>query len=398
METPWLEWDDGRGSRRVPVSGVVTIGRTPENTVQLGAPGVSRSHCRVSLNGGQVVVDARGSTNGIRVNGQRFESATLNPGQAFEVGGVTIRVIDGTGSGGASGPEAAARLLSLHWREGAAPRVLSLRQPATIGRTPENTIQINEPGVSRRHAKVSPGAGDVLVDARGSTNGVRVRGQRLETARLRPGEGFQVGSVEFGVGGGAGGGDRRTWGPVRMVSVAAFACVAALVAVVLAVAVFGGRDDDLTLADIPADEPFPAYPGEKFPVEPFDDTAWQPARTQEGFSVKVPPGWTLEETQDSSLVRLFPPGAKSSSQPLAISLRAVPHDFQGGTGLTEGERVPVGSGNGVLRRDKYLGLPWHEVHVSVPMDSGVLLVEAPFGPGMNLEPQMMEVLRGVEVR
>lgn len=188
----------------MPLSGTVTIGRTPENAIQLTAPGVSRSHCRVTAAGGRVSVDARGSTNGIRVDGQRTESATLVTGQVFEVGGVVLRVAGSAPSGGAAmGFAPAAGALSLQWREGASPRALPLTRTVSIGRTPDNTIQINEPGVSRQHAKVSPGTGEVFVDARGSTNGVRVRGQRVETARLRPSESFQVGSVEFGVGAGA---------------------------------------------------------------------------------------------------------------------------------------------------------------------------------------------------
>jgi len=73
------------------------------------------------------------------------------------------------------------------------------RRAMTIGRTPENDIFINDPKVSRRHARilVDQSQGEVLpkcviVDL-GSTNGIRVNDRKVKEAELSEGD-----KVSFG--------------------------------------------------------------------------------------------------------------------------------------------------------------------------------------------------------
>ena len=59
----------------------------------------------------------------------------------------------------------------------------------TIGRDIANDIVINDPEVSRKHAKLVPQTGGSLLEDLGSTNGTYVNGQRLMGPHLlRPGE------------------------------------------------------------------------------------------------------------------------------------------------------------------------------------------------------------------
>ena len=58
-------------------------------------------------------------------------------------------------------------------------------------------LVIDDPGVSRRHARVVTDAGGVIVEDLGSSNGTYVNGERIETARLTSGDRLQVGRVEF---------------------------------------------------------------------------------------------------------------------------------------------------------------------------------------------------------
>jgi pSer/pThr/pTyr-binding forkhead associated (FHA) protein len=58
-----------------------------------------------------------------------------------------------------------------------------------IGRDLNNSIVINDPEVSRRHARLSLQAGNYVIEDLGSTNGTFIRGQRLAApVVLRPGE------------------------------------------------------------------------------------------------------------------------------------------------------------------------------------------------------------------
>ncbi|MFN8018784.1 MAG: DUF3662 and FHA domain-containing protein [Acidimicrobiales bacterium] len=70
---------------------VVTIGRKPESTIQLGDPNVSRAHAEIRPHGnGWVLVDL-GSTNGSRVNGVRVSSHELVEGDELVFGNTVIR-------------------------------------------------------------------------------------------------------------------------------------------------------------------------------------------------------------------------------------------------------------------------------------------------------------------
>jgi len=65
---------------------VVTIGRKPESTLQLGDPNVSRNHAEIRPHGnGWVLVDL-GSTNGTRINGVRVSSHELADGDEIAFG------------------------------------------------------------------------------------------------------------------------------------------------------------------------------------------------------------------------------------------------------------------------------------------------------------------------
>jgi ABC-type multidrug transport system ATPase subunit/pSer/pThr/pTyr-binding forkhead associated (FHA) protein len=56
----------------------------------------------------------------------------------------------------------------------------------TIGRTPDNDIQINNPQVSSRHAVLHSAGGQLFLEDRGSANGTYVRGQRIPPGQRVP--------------------------------------------------------------------------------------------------------------------------------------------------------------------------------------------------------------------
>jgi hypothetical protein len=67
----------------------------------------------------------------------------------------------------------------------------------TIGRSPEATIVLGDPNVSRQHAEIRPaGDGFVVVDL-GSTNGSRVNGAKIAEHPLRDGDEVSFGNTVF---------------------------------------------------------------------------------------------------------------------------------------------------------------------------------------------------------
>jgi len=79
------------GTRARIAGTALSIGRDPEADLPLTDPRVSFHHCRVEDHGdGWAVVDD-GSTNGIRVNGERIEARVLAPNDKIEVGDSVLR-------------------------------------------------------------------------------------------------------------------------------------------------------------------------------------------------------------------------------------------------------------------------------------------------------------------
>jgi uncharacterized protein len=75
-------------------------------------------------------------------------------------------------------------------------KVIKLSQnEAVIGRDTANAIVINDPGVSRRHARLRFEGGSYLLQDLGSSNGTFVNDEKLEGERfLRPGDSIRMGA------------------------------------------------------------------------------------------------------------------------------------------------------------------------------------------------------------
>src|SRR4051794_26598798 len=80
--------EGSEAGRQLPLDAVVDIGREPSLALHLDADTqVSRRHARISVQGGQVVAEDLGSTNGTYVNDQPISSPrALNPGDKVRVG------------------------------------------------------------------------------------------------------------------------------------------------------------------------------------------------------------------------------------------------------------------------------------------------------------------------
>ena len=80
--------EGSEAGRQLPLDSVVDIGREPSLPLHLDTDTqVSRRHARIAPQGGQVVVEDLGSTNGTYVNDQPISSPrSLNPGDKVRIG------------------------------------------------------------------------------------------------------------------------------------------------------------------------------------------------------------------------------------------------------------------------------------------------------------------------
>jgi chromosome segregation ATPase len=68
-----------------------TIGRTPDNDLQIDASFISRHHAVLLVNGQQTIIEDLNSTNGVHVNGHRVSREILNDGDLVMVGKARFR-------------------------------------------------------------------------------------------------------------------------------------------------------------------------------------------------------------------------------------------------------------------------------------------------------------------
>jgi pSer/pThr/pTyr-binding forkhead associated (FHA) protein len=66
----------------------------------------------------------------------------------------------------------------------------------TIGRSPENSIRLDDPSVSGRHAELATAAENCYLKDLGSANGTLVNGQPATQVLLRAGDRIRFGKVE----------------------------------------------------------------------------------------------------------------------------------------------------------------------------------------------------------
>lgn len=76
---------------------MIVVGRHPQCDARLDSLRVSRHHCCMSHDHGEVVVRDLGSTNGIRINGQRVEFGRLRTGDELSIAHIRYRLDNGNG-------------------------------------------------------------------------------------------------------------------------------------------------------------------------------------------------------------------------------------------------------------------------------------------------------------
>ena len=78
----------------VPIRGIITLGRKPENTIVLTEPFVSGHHARVYAKNNTLYIEDLNSTNGIYVNDERIqEKYNLHADDEIKIGSAIFTVL-----------------------------------------------------------------------------------------------------------------------------------------------------------------------------------------------------------------------------------------------------------------------------------------------------------------
>lgn len=207
--------------------GVNRVGSDPQSNIVLDTPGVLPQHCQLHVSATGVMLEVPAGTV-VSVNGRHVDGLiALRPGDSVTFDHVLARlaavdaVAPRAAQEGASAPvgyphaanddpgvtavrQAIPMYVLRGLTGGAFGRSYPLQGPVTIGRSPECDIHINDPGLSRVHARLVPGEDGVHVEDLESTNGTFVNDRRVMKERARKGDEIGFDKLRFRLSGAAG--------------------------------------------------------------------------------------------------------------------------------------------------------------------------------------------------
>lgn len=173
---------------------VLNIGRNSENDIIIDEPIVSAWHAQIIREDGKLFIvhphpSRERTANGLwyrgeQIAGDRKFRKQLLPGDIFRIGDehgtlVSLTYDDGTGVPQDALPELQPVPLN--------------GEKIFLGRTAENTVVLDHPQVSARHALLEKVAGGYQISDNNSTNHVYVNGTRVSSALLHSGDEIRIG-------------------------------------------------------------------------------------------------------------------------------------------------------------------------------------------------------------
>lgn len=171
----------------------VSLGRGDEADHKLPTKAASRIHAQVFLRDEAWWVEDLGSSNGTLLNNTRIAKATpLKTGDVITVGECKL-TYEGPPAKPKGPPDHLVARVIYRPEGGGAPIEVLIRDRITIGRKPENTLQIDNKAVSGQHAEVLNRQGAYLFRDLGSSNGTFIGNQRITEHTLRNGETLLLG-------------------------------------------------------------------------------------------------------------------------------------------------------------------------------------------------------------
>jgi pSer/pThr/pTyr-binding forkhead associated (FHA) protein/tetratricopeptide (TPR) repeat protein len=178
------------------------FGRGEDSDVVLGSRSVIRHHLKMWDEDGKVMVEDLTGGKGTRLSGETVSGVfELTPGAQLEVGVFLFSIPGATLDTEVEGEvlEEAPPVPYLQGTKGPTKGVeVELEDGENdVGRDPGLYLVIDDPSISRLHARMTVRAGKTqLVDMR-SSNGIFVNNKRVESAELKSGDVVRFGNMEF---------------------------------------------------------------------------------------------------------------------------------------------------------------------------------------------------------
>lgn len=198
--------------------GINRVGSDPGANIVLDRPGVLPQHCQLHVTAHGVMLDVTSGTP-VSVNGRPVQGLiTLRAGDRVAFDSVQAHLAsldtapmgkqqaqaDGFVLGAANddpGATAVRPILPKYLLRGTSGSVAGhnypLLGPMTVGRANECDLQLDEEGLSRKHARLVPTADGVQIEDFGSTNGSYINDKRVLRGEARAGDELGFDTLRF---------------------------------------------------------------------------------------------------------------------------------------------------------------------------------------------------------
>jgi pSer/pThr/pTyr-binding forkhead associated (FHA) protein len=198
--------------------GVNRVGSDPQATIVLDRPGVRPQHCQLHVTPSGVMLDVPQGTT-VSVNGRQVDGLiALRPGDSVAFDGVEAKLssmdapaavrhragIPGRlpeSENDDPGATAVRPVLPSYVVRGVSGEAFGRTYPVhgstTVGRADECSMRLDEPGLSRMHARLLPTDDGVLLEDLGSTNGSFLNGKRVLRGEARIGDEIGFDTLRF---------------------------------------------------------------------------------------------------------------------------------------------------------------------------------------------------------
>lgn len=164
----------------------VSIGRDIKNDIVIDNSSISRNHAIITLVGDEYRLQDNNSLNGVFVNGRKVEFEVITPRDRITIG--TEHTLDWS------------RIEKAFRVKGKAADPGRLSGPSiSIGRDPGNDIVIDDPIVSRKHARIyqnenTGGATRYYIEDLDSRNGLFMNGEKITSCQISPQDRITLGN------------------------------------------------------------------------------------------------------------------------------------------------------------------------------------------------------------
>lgn len=182
--------------RRFPLNfDELTVGRDPKCHVPLDDQRVSRRHARIYRGEKGHYIEDLGSANGVMLDGRLIRSPSLlQVGTKLEIGDFVLTVVPEGAAAGVEKANAQLRGLAGPYKN----KEFDIGGTrVSVGRVEGNQIIVDDPSVSRHHARLQKDAGKYTLVDLGSSNGSFINDRPVTQQILKAGDKVTFGSVSF---------------------------------------------------------------------------------------------------------------------------------------------------------------------------------------------------------